>query len=47
MFALAGYQVNMYGRSQAGIVRGFKRIAEILQKFKDHGLVVILPKGSR
>ncbi|MBC2724706.1 3-hydroxyacyl-CoA dehydrogenase family protein [Desulfosporosinus sp.] len=38
-FALAGYHVNMYGRSNASIKRGFKRIDEILQRFNDHGLV--------
>ncbi|AFQ44301.1 3-hydroxyacyl-CoA dehydrogenase family protein [Desulfosporosinus meridiei] len=38
-FALAGYQVNMYGRTQASIEGGIKRIAEILQRFDDHGLV--------
>lgn len=38
-FVLAGYQVNIFGRSEAGIQRGFKRIDEILQRFKDHGLI--------
>lgn len=38
-FALAGYQVNMYGRSENSIKRGFDRIKNILEKFQVNGLV--------
>ena len=38
-FALAGYEVNMYGRSNDSIKRGMNAITDMLKKFREHGLV--------
>lgn len=38
-FALAGYQVRMFGRSEESIKRGFERIRDILLRFSEKGLV--------
>ncbi len=38
-FAMAGYQVKMYGRSEESIARGFKGVSEALQIYCEHGLV--------
>lgn len=38
-FALAGYQVQMYGRSDNSVKHGFESIKSILQKFQENGLV--------
>ena len=38
-FALAGYEVRMYGRSDASINRGFQSIKSILETFGENGLV--------
>lgn len=38
-FALAGYQVHMYGRSDDSIKRGFEAIKDILKKFEEHAIV--------
>lgn len=45
-FALAGYQVHMYGRSDDSIKRGFDAIKDILKKFEVHAIVqkVDIPK---
>lgn len=39
-FALAGYQVNMYGRSEDSIKRGFERINNFLKGLLENGLVL-------
>lgn len=39
-FAMAGYHVRMYGRSEQSIARGFKGVKEALQIYCDHGLVL-------
>ena len=38
-FAMAGYQVDMYGRSDTSIKRGFQRIETILGSFCENNLV--------
>ncbi|MBP2639246.1 MAG: 3-hydroxyacyl-CoA dehydrogenase NAD-binding protein [Firmicutes bacterium] len=39
MFAMAGYNVRMFGRSEASIERGFKGIKAGLETYQQHGLV--------
>lgn len=39
MFAMAGYNVRMYGRSDESIKRGFSGIKAALGTYQDHGLV--------
>lgn len=39
MFAMAGYGVRMYGRSEESIARGFSGIKAALQTYKEHKLV--------
>lgn len=39
MFAMHGYQVRMFGRSEASIQRGFKSINAALETYRTHGLV--------
>jgi 3-hydroxybutyryl-CoA dehydrogenase len=39
MFAMAGYNVRMFGRSDASIERGFKGINAGLETYRQHGLV--------
>src|SRR5665647_2927531 len=39
MFAKAGYNVRMYGRTQESLDRGFKGIRGALQTYKDHQLI--------
>ena len=38
IFATAGYNVRMYGRSEESIARGFKGVKEALQLYCEHGL---------
>jgi 3-hydroxybutyryl-CoA dehydrogenase len=38
-FAMAGYNVRMYGRSEESLARGFKGVNEALQIYCGHGLV--------
>lgn len=38
-FALAGYQVNMYGRTEASLRSGFERIRNMLNGLVENGLV--------
>lgn len=38
-FAMAGYNVRMYGRSEESIARGFKGVTGALQLYCEHGLV--------
>ena len=39
MFAKAGYNVRMYGRSPESVERGFKGIRAALQTFREHQLI--------
>jgi 3-hydroxybutyryl-CoA dehydrogenase len=39
MFAMAGYNVRMFGRSDASIERGFKGIKAGLETYRQHGLI--------
>ncbi len=39
MFAMAGYNVRMFGRSDSSIERGFKGIKAGLETYRQHGLV--------
>ncbi|RYD04114.1 hypothetical protein N752_16155 [Desulforamulus aquiferis] len=39
MFALSGYQVKMFGRSEESIKRGFKNIRAALETYRINGLV--------
>ncbi len=39
MFAMAGYQVKMYGRTEASIQRGMKGIDAGLSTYRQHGLI--------
>lgn len=38
-FACAGFPVTMFTRSEASLKRGFERIKELLDRFRDNGLV--------
>lgn len=39
LFALKGYQVRMFGRSDASIERGFKNIKATLKMYCDHNII--------
>jgi 3-hydroxybutyryl-CoA dehydrogenase len=39
MFAMAGYNVRMYGRSAESVKRGFSSVQAALQTYKEHSLV--------
>ncbi len=39
IFALAGYEVRMFGRTAAGVDRGFRGVGACLQSCREHGLV--------
>ena len=38
-FAMAGYQVRMFGRSKDSIARGFKSIYSIIETYESYGLI--------
>lgn len=38
-FAMAGYNVRMFGRSEQSVERGFKGIKAALETYKEHNLV--------
>ena len=38
-FALAGYKVRMFGRSDASIERGFKNISSALELYRENNLL--------
>lgn len=39
IFAMAGYEVRMYGRTAAGIERGYRGVSACLHSCREHGLV--------
>lgn len=39
IFALSGYQVNMFGRTKESVEKGFNSIYEILRTFEEYGSI--------